>query len=341
MAEATTKSKVKKSNGEYTAEDITVLKGLEAVRRRPAMYIGDVSARGLHHLVYEVVDNSIDEALAGYCKNIDVKINKDGSVTVIDDGRGIPTDIHAQENRSALEVVMTVLHAGGKFDKNTYKVSGGLHGVGVSVVNALSEWLEVEVYRDGKTSFQKYKKGDPVNPVKVIGKAEKGKTGTKTTFMPDGTIFKNRTFKFETLAERLRELAFLNREVSLEITDLRSKQEQTERFHFEGGIVEFVQYIDSTRPSVMKKPVYAKGTGTDENGRTVEVEVSLQYNDQYTENVFSYVNNINTHEGGTHLVGFRTALTRTLNNYGYKNNLVKEDKITLPGTISAKGSRPS
>ncbi len=301
------------------------------------MYIGDVSARGLHHLVYEVVDNSIDEALAGYCKNIEVKINKDGSVTVIDDGRGIPTDIHAQENRSALEVVMTVLHAGGKFDKNTYKVSGGLHGVGVSVVNALSEWLEVEVYRDGKTSFQKYKKGDPVNPVKVIGKAEKGKTGTKTTFMPDGTIFKNRTFKFETLAERLRELAFLNREVSLEITDLRSKQEQTERFHFEGGIVEFVQYIDSTRPSVMKKPVYAKGSGTDENGRMVEVEVSLQYNDQYTENVFSYVNNINTHEGGTHLVGFRTALTRTLNNYGYKNNLVKEDKITLTGDDFREG----
>jgi DNA gyrase subunit B len=337
VAEVTSKSKIKKSNGEYTAEDITVLKGLEAVRMRPAMYIGDVSARGLHHLVYEVVDNSIDEALAGYCKNIDVKINKDGSVTVIDDGRGIPTDIHAQEKRSALEVVMTMLHAGGKFDKNTYKVSGGLHGVGVSVVNALSEWLEVEVRRDGKLFYQKYKKGDPVDAVKVIGKAEKGKTGTKTTFMPDGTIFKNRTFKFETIAERLRELAFLNSDVSLEITDLRSKQEQTERFHFEGGIVEFVQYIDATRPSVMKKPVYAKGEGKDENGRIVEVEVSLQYNEQYSENVFSYVNNINTHEGGTHLVGFRTALTRTLNNYGYKNNLVKEDKITLTGDDFREG----
>ena len=337
MAEVTSKSKIRKSNGEYTAEDITVLKGLEAVRMRPAMYIGDVSARGLHHLVYEVVDNSIDEALAGYCKNIDVKINKDGSVTVIDDGRGIPTDIHAQEKRSALEVVMTMLHAGGKFDKNTYKVSGGLHGVGVSVVNALSEWLEVEVRRDGKLFYQKYKKGDPVDAVKVIGKAEKGKTGTKTTFMPDGTIFKNRTFKFETIAERLRELAFLNSDVSLEITDLRSKQEQTERFHFEGGIVEFVQYIDATRPSVMKKPVYAKGEGKDENGRIVEVEVSLQYNEQYSENVFSYVNNINTHEGGTHLVGFRTALTRTLNNYGYKNNLVKEDKITLTGDDFREG----
>jgi DNA gyrase subunit B len=337
VAEVTSKSKAKKSNGDYTADDITVLKGLEAVRRRPAMYIGDVSARGLHHLVYEVVDNSIDEALAGYCKNIEVKINKDGSVTVIDDGRGIPTGIIAEEKRSALEVVMTVLHAGGKFDKNTYKVSGGLHGVGVSVVNALSEWLEVEVRRDGKISFQKYKKGDPVETVKVTGKAEKGETGMKVTFMPDGTIFKNRVFKFETIAERLRELAFLNKEVSLEITDLRAKQEQTDRFHFEGGIVEFVQYIDATRPSVMKKPVYAKGSDKDENGRMVEVEVSLQYNEQYTENVFSYVNNINTHEGGTHLVGFRTALTRTLNNYGYKNNLVKEDKITLTGDDFREG----
>jgi len=337
VAEVTSKSKAKKTNGDYTAEDITVLKGLEAVRRRPAMYIGDISARGLHHLVYEVVDNSIDEALAGYCKNIEVKINKDGSITVIDDGRGIPTDMHEQEKRSALEVVMTMLHAGGKFDKNTYKVSGGLHGVGVSVVNALSEWLEVEVSRDGKLSYQKYKKGDPVAPVKVIGKAEKGKSGTKTTFMPDGTIFKNRVFKFETIAERLRELAFLNKEVSLEITDLRAKQEQTDKFHFVGGIVEFVQYIDATRPSVMKKPVYAKGAGKDENGRMVEVEVSLQYNDQYSENVFSYVNNINTHEGGTHLVGFRTALTRTLNTYGYKNNLVKEDKITLTGDDFREG----
>jgi DNA gyrase subunit B len=337
VAEVTSKSKAKKSNGDYTADDITVLKGLEAVRRRPAMYIGDVSARGLHHLVYEVVDNSIDEALAGYCKNIGVKINNDGSVTVIDDGRGIPTGIIAEEKRSALEVVMTVLHAGGKFDKNTYKVSGGLHGVGVSVVNALSEWLEVEVRREGKISFQKYKKGDPVETVKVTGKAEKGQTGTKVTFMPDGSIFKNRVFKFETIAERLRELAFLNKEVSLEITDLRANQEQTDRFHFVGGIVEFVQYIDATRPSVMKKPVYAKGAGKDENGRMVEVEVSLQYNEQYSENVFSYVNNINTHEGGTHLVGFRTALTRTLNNYGYKNNLVKEDKITLTGDDFREG----
>ena len=330
-----------KQNGKtgkgYTAEDITVLKGLEAVRRRPAMYIGDVSARGLHHLVYEVVDNSIDEALAGYAKNIQVFIEADGSVTVTDDGRGIPTDIHKEEKRSALEVVMTVLHAGGKFDKNTYKVSGGLHGVGVSVVNALSEWLEVEVYRDGKVWFQKYKAGDPVAPAKVTGKAEKGKAGTKVTFMPDGKIFKNRIFKFETLAERLRELAFLNSQVKLRIVDLRADSEQEETFHFKGGLVEFVKYIDATRPSIMRKPFYAEGSDSDENGRAVEVEVAFQYNDQYSENIFTYVNNINTHEGGTHLVGFRTALTRTLNSYAYKNGILKEGKISLTGDDFKEG----
>jgi DNA gyrase subunit B len=339
VKEDKTKKESSKSNGtsDYTADDITVLKGLEAVRRRPAMYIGDVSARGLHHLVYEVVDNSIDEALAGYCKNIDVIINTDGSVTVNDDGRGIPTDIHAEEKRSALEVVMTVLHAGGKFDKNTYKVSGGLHGVGVSVVNALSEWLEVEVYRDGKTFFQKYKKGDPVASVKNVGKAERGKTGTQITFMPDGSIFKNRVYKFETLAERLRELAFLNPDVTLNIKDVRAKSKQEESFHFKGGIVEFVKYIDSTRPSIMKKVMYARGDAKDENDRTVEVEVAIQYNDQYNENIFTYVNNINTHEGGTHLVGFRTALTRTLNNYASKNGLVKEGGVQLTGDDFREG----
>ena len=327
------------SNGDhgYTADDITVLKGLEAVRRRPAMYIGDTSARGLHHLVYEVVDNSIDEALAGYCKNIIVTIKSDGSVCVDDDGRGIPTDMHPQEKRSALEVVMTVLHAGGKFDKNTYKVSGGLHGVGVSVVNALSEWLEVEVRRDGKVFYQKFKKGDPVAPVKVIGKEDKGKTGTKITFLPDGTIFKNRIFKFETVAERLRELAFLNPEVVLRIEDARTKNGEEEVFHFEGGLREFVKYIDATRPAITKKPFYAKGQDKDESGRTVEVEVALQYNDQFSENVFSYVNNINTHEGGTHLVGFRTALTRTLNNFGYKNGLIKETGVQLLGDDFREG----
>ncbi|HTP78825.1 MAG TPA: DNA topoisomerase (ATP-hydrolyzing) subunit B [Bacteroidota bacterium] len=321
----------------YTADDITVLKGLEAVRRRPAMYIGDVSARGLHHLVYEVVDNSIDEALAGYCKNVDVTMNADGSVTVLDDGRGIPTDIHPEEKRSALEVVMTVLHAGGKFDKNSYKVSGGLHGVGVSVVNALSAWLDVEVYRDGKVYFQRYERGDPVASVKVTGKSEKGVTGTKVTFLPDGAIFKNRYFKRETLAERLRELAFLNQSVTLSIEDLREKEPKKEVFHFEGGLVEFVKYIDATRPSVTKKVFYSKGQDKDENGRAVEVEAALQYNDQYNENVFTYVNNINTLEGGTHLVGFRTALTRTLNNYAAKNGLVKEGGIQLTGDDFREG----
>jgi len=331
-------NKPKKHDGEYTAEDITVLKGLEAVRRRPAMYIGDVSTRGLHHLVYEIVDNSIDEALAGFCKNIHVKINKDGSVSVADDGRGIPTGIHKEEKRSALEVVLTVLHAGGKFDKNTYKVSGGLHGVGVSVVNALSETLEVTVKTAGKVWYQKYKKGDPVAPVKVIGTMGKNeKTGTTVSFMPDGTIFKNRVYKFDTLAERLRELAFLNPSVVLEITDLRNKQEQTEKFHYEGGLLEFVKYTDSTRPSIMRKIFYAKGEGRDENDRTVEVEAAFQYNDQYSENMFSYVNNINTHEGGTHLVGFRTAITRSLNNFASKNNLVKDDKIQLTGEDFKEG----
>ena len=327
------------TNGDhgYTADDITVLKGLEAVRRRPAMYIGDTSARGLHHLVYEVVDNSIDEALAGYCKNITVVINGDGSVTVDDDGRGIPTDMHPQEKRSALEVVMTVLHAGGKFDKNTYKVSGGLHGVGVSVVNALSEWLEVEVRRDGKVWFQKYKRGDPVADAKIVGKDDKAKTGTRITFLPDNTIFKSRTFKFETLAERLRELAFLNPEVILRIEDARTKNGEEEVFHFEGGLREFVQYIDATRPAITKKIFYAKGQDKDESGRTVEVEVALQYNDQFSENVFSYVNNINTHEGGTHLVGFRTALTRTINNFGYKSGLIKETGVQLVGDDFREG----
>ncbi|MBP8976581.1 MAG: type IIA DNA topoisomerase subunit B, partial [Bacteroidetes bacterium] len=248
-----------------------------------------------------------------------------------------PTDIHPEEKRSALEVVMTVLHAGGKFDKNSYKVSGGLHGVGVSVVNALSEWLEVEVYRDGKVFYQKYKRGEPVAPVKVIGKAERNKTGTKTTFMPDGAIFKNRNFKFETLAERLRELAFLNPDVTLRIRDARGKTKQEEEYHFKGGLVEFVKYIDATRHSIMKKVMYAHGEAKDENGRTVEIEVAFQYNDQYNENVFSYVNNINTIEGGTHLIGFRSALTRTLNNFASKNGLVKDDSVQLTGDDFREG----
>jgi DNA gyrase subunit B len=322
---------------EYSAQDITVLKGLEPVRQRPAMYIGDVSTRGLHHLVYEVVDNSIDEALAGYAHSISVTINKNGSVTVIDDGRGIPTDIHPKEKKSALEVVMTVLHAGGKFDKNTYKVSGGLHGVGVSVVNALSEVCEVEVYREGKIWYQKYIRGKPQEDVKVIGKTDPKKTGTKTTFLPDEKIFKNRVFKFETLAERLRELAFLNPNVELRLVDLRTGMEQEEKFHFKGGLTEFVKYIDSMRPSIMRKPFYAIGQAKDEMGRTVEVEIAFQYNAQFNENIFTYVNNINTLEGGTHLVGFRTALTRSLNSYASKNNLVKENGIQLTGDDFKEG----
>jgi DNA gyrase subunit B len=323
--------------GKYTAKDITVLKGLEAVRRRPAMYIGDVSNRGLHHLVYEVVDNSVDEALAGYARNISVTINPDGSATVQDDGRGIPTDIHKDEKRSALEVVMTVLHAGGKFDKHTYKVSGGLHGVGVSVVNALSEHLEVEVYRDGKIWSQRYKRGEPVAPVKVIGKAGKNQTGTKVTFLPDGQIFKSRVFKYETLSERLRELAFLNPETTLKIADMRKGSEQLDEFHFKGGLQEFVRYIDSTRPSIMRKIFHARGVGNDDNNRPVDVEVAFQYNDQYNENIFSYVNNINTHEGGTHLIGFRSTLTRSLNSYAYKNGILKEGKLQLTGDDFREG----
>jgi len=329
--------KMLRTDGEYSAQDITVLKGLEPVRQRPAMYIGDVSVRGLHHLVYEVVDNSIDEALAGYAKYISVSINKNGSITVIDDGRGIPTGIHPGEKRSALDVVMTVLHAGGKFDKNTYKVSGGLHGVGVSVVNALSEYLEAEIRRDGKVWFQRYRKGKPAGEVKVTGKMDGKKTGTKVTFMPDGTIFKNRTYKFETLAERLRELAFLNPDVKLRIVDLREGEEQEEVFHFKGGISEFVKYIDATRPSIIRKAFYAKGTAMDEGDRAVEAEIAFQYNDQFNENVFSYVNNINTMEGGTHLVGFRTALTRSLDNYAYKNNHVKENGVQLTGDDFREG----
>jgi DNA gyrase subunit B len=314
--------------GEYSAQSIHVLKGLEAVRKRPAMYIGDVSSRGLHHLVYEVVDNSIDEAMGGYCNRIDVIITKNGTVVVEDNGRGIPTDIHSSEGRSALEVVMTVLHAGGKFDKSTYKVSGGLHGVGVSVVNALSEWLEVEVYRNGQTFFQKYKKGEPVEPVKVIGKSNK--RGTKVTFSPDTDIFKKTTFKFETLAERLRELAFLNRNLTINLTDENENEKET--FHYEGGIVEFVRYIDDKRKSIIKKTIYISG-----ESESTPVEVAFQYNDSYSENIFSYVNNINTHEGGTHLIGFKAALTRTLNNFAYKNNLIKNSKIQLVGDDFREG----
>ncbi len=315
---------------EYSAKNINVLKGLEAVRKRPAMYIGDVSSRGLHHLVNEVVDNSIDEAMVGYCDKIDVQINKDGSVTVTDNGRGIPVDIHPVEKRSALEVVMTVLHAGGKFDKSSYKVSGGLHGVGVSVVNALSEWLKVEVKRDGKIYFQEYKRGFPVKPVKEIGKTKRGERGTTVTFSPDPEIFKVTEFRFDILTERMRELAYLNKTITINIKDERNGGDEVS-FHFKGGLIEFVKYLDASRQA-LHKTVYIEG----EKDNT-PVEIAFQYTDGYSENIFSYVNNINTHEGGTHLVGFKTALTRTLNNYAYKNGLIKEGKITLTGDDFREG----
>lgn len=317
-------------NNNYTAKNINILKGLEAVRKRPAMYIGDVGSRGLHHLVNEVVDNSIDEALGGYNDTINVTINKDGSVTVEDKGRGIPVDIHPVEKRSALEVVMTVLHAGGKFDKDSYKVSGGLHGVGVSVVNALSEWCKVEVKRDGNVYFQEYERGVPKAPIKVLGKTKKNETGTTVTFKPDPEIFKVTNFNFEILAERMRELAYLNKTVTITIRDEKEKLE--EKFRFKGGIVEFVKYLDETR-NPFHKPIYIEG---EKDG--VPVEIAFEYSDAYSENLHTYVNNINTIEGGTHLVGFKTALTRTLNNYAYKNNLIKENsKINLTGDDFREG----
>lgn len=326
MAESLKKKEMEKDN--YNAEQIQVLKGLEAVRKRPAMYIGDVSVRGLHHLVYEVVDNSIDEVLAGYCTKIDIKLNEDGSVTVSDDGRGIPVDKHPTEKRPALEVVMTILHAGGKFDKKTYKVSGGLHGVGVSVVNGLSEWCEVEVYRDGKVYFQRYRRGIPEVDVKVIGNSKK--TGTKTTFLPDEQIFKKAAFNFEVLSERMRELAFLNSDLEIVINE--EKTGKSHNYKYKGGIVSFIDYLNESRNSLHKKPIHVKGQKED-----VDIEVALQYNDSYIENIFTYVNNINTIEGGSHLVGFKTALTRTLNNYAQKNNLLKNINFSLTGEDFREG----
>jgi len=322
----------KKSNGqaEYTAKNINVLKGLEAVRKRPAMYIGDVGSRGLHHLINEVVDNSIDEALAGYNDRVIVTIHKDQTVTVEDRGRGIPVDIHPEEKKSALEVVMTVLHAGGKFDKNSYKVSGGLHGVGVSVVNALSEWMKVEVRRNGKIYQQEYKQGVPKGPVKQTGTYKGEISGTKTTFKPDKEIFKTTKFNFETVAERMRELAYLNKEVTMILKDEAEEQEET--YRFKGGLVDFVKYLDEQR-GALHKPIYIEG---EKDG--TPVEIAFEYSNSYSENVHTYVNNINTVEGGTHLVGFRTALTRTFNNYAYKNGLIKENsKITLTGDDFKEG----
>jgi DNA gyrase subunit B len=317
------------ANEKYTAQNIQVLKGLEAVRRRPAMYIGDITARGLHHLVYEIVDNSVDEALAGFASFIKVTIEQDDIITVEDDGRGVPVDMHPIEKKPAVEVIMTMLHAGGKFDKSSYKVSGGLHGVGASVVNALSEWCSVEIYRDEKIYFQEYKRGEVMAPLKVTGKTKK--TGTKVRFLADGQIFPKVKYNYETLAQRLRELAFLNRGLKITLTDERDKIK--DEFLYKGGLIEFVNYLDEARNPIHKKPIYIEKTDID-----TPVEIALQYNSTFTENILTYCNNVNTIEGGTHLSGFKSALTRTLNNYALRNNLIKpNDKINLQGEDTREG----
>ncbi|MCD6375389.1 MAG: DNA topoisomerase (ATP-hydrolyzing) subunit B [Caldisericaceae bacterium] len=326
---------------EYTAKNIQVLKGLEAVRKRPAMYIGDVTSKGLHHLVYEIVDNSIDEAMAGYASKIEVTINPDESISVEDDGRGIPVDIHPIEKRPAVEIIMTTLHAGGKFDKNTYKVSGGLHGVGASVVNALSKWCTVEIFRNKKIYKQSYERGIPVSDLEIVGETEK--QGTKITFLADDEIFKRVHYKFEILANRLRELAFLNRNLEITIKDERDNNQET--FKYEGGLKEFVTYLDESRTTLHDEPIYIEG---ERDG--IPIEIAMQYNSAYTENILTYCNNVNTIEGGTHLSGFKSALTRTINSYAQKYNLIKNnEKITLSGedvregltaVISVKVSEP-
>lgn len=312
----------------YNEDKIQVLEGLQAVRKRPGMYIGSTDSRGLHHLVFEVVDNSIDEAMAGFCTRINVTINKDGSVTVEDDGRGIPTGILPKYDRPAVEIVMTTLHAGGKFDRKSYKVSGGLHGVGLSVVNSLSEWLEVKVRREGKEHFARFERGVVVEKLRVIGDART--TGTTITFKPDPEIFEDVSFDADTLASRLMDLAFLNKNVIITFRDERTGRE--EKFHYEGGIVEFVQYINKTKNVLHDKPIYITGQRED-----VLIEAALQYTDSYSENIHTFVNNINTIEGGTHLIGFRSALTRTMNDYARKYNFLKEGDESLSGDDVREG----
>ncbi len=319
-----------KGNGGYQADSIQVLKGLEAVRRRPAMYIGSVSARGLHHLVYEVVDNSVDEALAGYCTDISVTIHADNAVTVVDNGRGIPVDIHKTEKKPGVEVALTVLHAGGKFDKSSYKVSGGLHGVGVSVVNALSEKLEVWVDRDGKRHHMAFERGETKTKLEVVGKAKA--TGTTVWFKPDTKIFTETRFDYATIANRLRELAFLNKGLTITLKDERKGQAREEAFHYKGGLAEFVKWVVGNRRALHPKPITFEATR-----EGVEVEGAVQYDDQYSENTFTFVNNINTHEGGTHLTGFKSALTRTINEWAKKDGLLKKEEFTLSGDDVREG----
>lgn len=316
-------------NTSYDTDKIQVLEGLEAVRKRPSMYIGDTHIQGLHHLVYEAVDNSIDEALVGACKNITVAINQDGSITVEDDGRGIPVDVHPVHKKTGVELVMTTLHAGGKFDDKSYRISGGLHGVGISVVNALSQWLEVEVYRNGNIYCQKYKEGKPTTSLEVIGTTDK--IGTKVKFKPDKKIFKQtQEFSFDMLSQRLRELAFLNRGLKISISDEKSKKEHT--FFYEGGIISFVEYLNENKTPLHDKPIYFS---KEKDG--IGVEIAIQYNDGYQENIFSYANTINTQEGGTHLSGFKSGLTRVLNDYAKKNNLIKESDFSLSGEDVREG----
>jgi len=322
-----------KVNVGYSAENIKVLEGLEAVRKRPAMYIGDVGRRGLHHLVYEVVDNSIDEAMVGYCDEIVITLNQNGSITVEDNGRGIPVDIHKEEKKPAVEVVMTVLHAGGKFDKGSYKVSGGLHGVGVSVVNALSEWLWVEVKREGKIHRQDYKAGDPQNKLSVTGKAKK--SGTKVCFYPDTAIFQTIDFEYNIIAERLRELAYLNTGLEIVLKDERTEDGETDRFNFKGGLSDFVKYLDA-----QNSPLHNKIITVNKLKGDVPVDVAMRYGTTYNDTILTFVNNINTIEGGTHLSGFRSALTLSMNNYAIINNLIKakkNEKVTLSGEDFREG----
>ena len=319
-------------SAEYGADQIQILEGLEAVRKRPGMYIGSTSARGLHHLVYEIVDNSVDEALAGYCKNIDVTINADNSITVVDDGRGIPVGINHKAGIPAVEVVFTVLHAGGKFGGGGYKVSGGLHGVGASVVNALSEWLEVKIRSEGKVYFQRYERGHVINKLEVIGECDPKDTGTMVTFLPDKEIFEETVFDYDTLKVRLREMAFLTKGLNIILRDDRVEPQHKKEFCYEGGIKEFVQYLNRSKTALYDQIIYCEGIVND-----VFVEVAMQHNDSYTENCYSFVNNINTPEGGTHLTGFKNALTKTFNDYARKNKLLKDTEPSLNGDDIREG----
>ena len=319
-------------SAEYGADQIQILEGLEAVRKRPGMYIGSTSSRGLHHLVYEIVDNSVDEALAGYCDHIQVFINPDNSITVIDNGRGIPVGINHKAGLPAVEVVFTVLHAGGKFGGGGYKVSGGLHGVGASVVNALSDWLEVEICHEGKVYRQRYEKGHVVYKLKVVDECDPEKTGTKVTFLPDETIFEDTVFDYDTLKQRFREMAFLTKGLRISLTDLRDEEPKERVFHYEGGIKEFVQYLNRSKTPLYEQIIYCEGTQDN-----VEVEVAMQHNDSYTDNTYGFVNNITTPEGGTHVVGFRNAITKTFNDYARKNKLLKDSEPNLSGEDIREG----